>query len=338
MATASAAPQDRPMVLVYIGDDDPSRGDAHGSAGVGRKIAQKIGGTFHFIGDKDLAALYPEEKTKADALAHYFRDHGKPDVLLSKFWRIHDKALGKDKPLSLFEDNNEYLSHKYLGEHSLVNHHVTPEMLAAEGQKFRDAYPGLPSPLVAVLMAKVDDVEAFAEKLISKAAAHPEAAIFVTSIWRTPPENYEHLMEALTRHAKAQGAEDRLKIIGYPFRKGEDAKARYNPYLGLLDAADHLIVTGHSLSMMTEPMAAGKSPLLFEPGQDHSSLEQKGLVRDFNKAAARAPFDSSKIGPFNPTDAIAEKMAKEFRQKSFHRKLSPAIWMKKIGTALRRAL
>ena len=208
-----------PMVLVYTGDDDQSRGDAHGAEGVGRKIAEKLGGAFHFLGDKQLAELYPEEKTEADALAYFFRDNGKPQVLLSKFWRIHEKALGKHEPLIVFLDNNEVLSQKYLNEKSLVNHHVTPEQLAADGDKFRTAYPALPSPLIAVLMARVTDVEAFAKKLVSKAAVYPEAAIFVTSIWRTPAGNYDALMKAIALQAKAQGAEGRIKVSGYPFTK-----------------------------------------------------------------------------------------------------------------------
>lgn len=329
MPTPAPQQASGPMVLVYTGTDDPSRGDAHGAEGVGQKIAEKIGGAFHFIGDKDLDRLYPEEKTKTAALAHYFRDHGYPDVLMSKFWRIHDPALGKHKPLIVFEDNNEYLSHKYLNDRSLVNHHVTAENLKEEGGKFAAAYPSLPSPLIGVLMAQLSDIKGFAEKLVSKAAAYPQSAIFVTSIWRTRPENYKELMEEIARQA---GAKDRITIIGHPFSK----EPGYNPYLGLLDRADQIVVTGHSLSMMTEPLTAGKAPLLFEPGQDHSALEQRGLVRDFNKSAAKTPFDNAAITPFNPTEIIARKMTEEFNKKAFWNRLNPKTWVKKIVSALKR--
>ncbi|MBI1215807.1 MAG: hypothetical protein GC185_08320 [Alphaproteobacteria bacterium] len=327
-----------PVVLVYIGSDDPARGDAHGAEGVGRKIAQKTGGSFHFVSDADLAARYPEDKDKPAQLAHYFKDNGKPDVLISKFWRIHDKALAGHKPLVVYEDTNEYMSQKYLGEKALVNHHVTPEKLASEGEKFRAHYPDLNAPLIGVLMAHIFDVKGFAEKLVAKAAATPQATIFVTTIWRTREENYKDLMEKLAQETAAKGAQDRIRIIGVPYTRPQPGVTPpYNPYLGLLDQADQIVVAGNSLSMLTEPMAAGKAPLLYEPGMDASSLEQKGLVRDFNKSAAQhAPFDAGRITPFNPTDAIAEKMAAEFRKNAFKRKLNPATWVRALGKAMKR--
>lgn len=72
------------MVMVYIGDDDPSRGDSHGFKGIGQRMAQKLGGRFHYIEDKHLSQLYPGYPRREDALEQYMKQHGKPDILLGR--------------------------------------------------------------------------------------------------------------------------------------------------------------------------------------------------------------------------------------------------------------
>lgn len=48
-----------PMVLVYIGDDDPTRGDSHGFKDIGQRMAQKLNGRFHYLEDKLSAPCIP---------------------------------------------------------------------------------------------------------------------------------------------------------------------------------------------------------------------------------------------------------------------------------------
>ena len=82
-----------------------------------------------------------------------------------------------------------------------------------------------------------------------------------------------------------------------------------NPYLGLLGAADAIIVTADSASMCTEACATGKPVLLFRPAAGvstrlarlHAALQDQGCLCPLGSAwpARRPP-------PLNPAAAIAD--------------------------------
>lgn len=309
-----------PMVLVYIGDDDPLRGDSHGFKGIGQRLAQKLKGTFHYLEDSHLAGLYPDELSTAAALKRYFADHKAPDVVLSRGWDKY--AMKGQNPLLCIMDINEGLSEDYLGEYSLVSHHLTPELLENEGSKFREHYPALPHPLIAVMMVNVYGAWNFSKKLVEKCAAYPEATIFLCSSRRTRPENYAALAGILTDMIKEQGMEKRIRLEGYNFNGGRTQQALFNPYMGLLQEADHVIVCGESRSLVSEPLAAGKPVMLYET-RPYGSLQKKGLAFEFNACAARAPFETGKIKPVNVTEDIADALARKFKQKRFWYRLSP---------------
>ncbi len=315
------------MVLVYIGSDDPTRGDSHGFTGIGQRLAQKLGGEFHYLEGAHLDKLYPGETSKKVALERYFADHKAPDIVLSRAW--DEYAHWKKKPLMCITSINEFLASRYLGESiNLVCHHLTPELLESEGKKFREHYPALPSPLIAVMMVRIKNAQDFAEKLVSKCAAYPEAAIFLCGSRRTPEINYNHLTEALTGVIKEQGLGQRIKLAGYDFNSlraaGSDS---FNPYVGLLQEADHVIVCGESLSLISEPLAAGKPVMVYETFE-YRDLKKKGLTLHFNDCAARAPFETRKIEPVNITEKMAGTLARVFRRKAFWHNLNPFRWPK----------
>ena len=83
-----------------------------------------------------------------------------------------------------------------------------------------------------------------------------------------------------------------------------------NPYLGLLGAADAIIVTADSASMCTEACAAGRPVFLFRPAAGasaklarlHAALEAAGYLRPLGAAAwpERSP------PPLDPATAVAD--------------------------------
>lgn len=309
-----------PVVLVYIGGDDPSRGDSHGFKGIGQRLAQKLAGTFHYLEDSHLAELYPEEQSTEAALKRYFADHKAPDIVLSRQWDKY--AMKGQNPLLCITSVNEGLSEDYLGEYNLVSHHLTPELLESEGRKFREHYPALPHPLIAVMMVNVGNTWSFSKKLVEKCAAYPKATIFLCSSRRTRPENYAALAGILTDMIKERGMEQHIRFEGYDFNDGRTQQTLFNPYVGLLQEADHVIVCGWSQSLVSEPLAAGKPVMLYE-ARPHGSLQKKGLAFEFNACAARAPFETGKIKPVNVTEDIAGVLARKFRQKRFWHRLNP---------------
>lgn len=320
--------------MVYIGNDDPTRGDSHGFAGIGARMAQKLNGSYSYLEDKHLKALYPKISPHI-ALRHYFKDHGKPDIMLSRYY-IHHGTMTSHVPLLTVSDINEYLSSELLGERSLVSHHLTPELLEEEGKKFRAHYPDIAHPLIAVTMVNIRNIDAFAQKLVSKCAAYDACTVFLCSSRRTEHDNYAQLKSTLEKLAAEKGLTEKINVTGYNHHVQEpDA---FNPYIGLLDTADHVIVAGESLSMQSEPLAAGKPVIVFESCYTHTRLKKEGLMIDFNACANDTRFEERRIAPVNITENIADRLIEKFNRAAKERAHTPIGWTKatvaKIKTML----
>ncbi|MBI1215851.1 MAG: hypothetical protein GC185_08545 [Alphaproteobacteria bacterium] len=301
----------RPAVMVYIGDDDPTRGDSHGFKGIGRALARKLGASFHYLEDKTLLSLYPQFQTAAGGLARYIDEHGKPDVLFSR-------ASSRDNPvLSTLRDTlkisaiNESFALQMMGSAALVAHHLTPDLLEEEGRAFRAAHPvQKDETLVAVLLAQASQLNAFADKLVSKCAAQGKTAIFVCACWRTREEEFDKLTARLEQMIAARGLGAQLRVKTYhPARDGD----AHNPYAGLLDAADHVVLAGASHSMMSEALAAGKAVITYSAGPADPGLKEKGLTLNFNDCAADKRFEAGRVAPIDVTAEIAERIAQKIR-------------------------
>ncbi|MFN7113334.1 MAG: ELM1/GtrOC1 family putative glycosyltransferase [Alphaproteobacteria bacterium] len=302
-----------PMVMVYIGDDDPTRGDSHGFKGIGQRLAQKLHGKFHYIEDKHLAQMYPGTPHPIDGMKLYLRDHGKPDILLSRVAH-HSWMMTSITPLMMVHEINESLSANLLGDDSLVSHHLTPEIFDEHGKKFREHYKDIKSPIVAVMLVNIHEIENFAQKMISKCAAHDEMTVFICSSRRTGPDNYDKLKKRLEELAQEKGISERLKIDGYNFHEHVHNENAFNPYIGLIKEAEHIVVAGESLSMVSEPLAVGKRVMIFEPGHAYSSLRKKGLVTDFKSSADDTRFETPRIKPVNVTEDITNQLVEKFNK------------------------
>jgi len=322
-----------PMVMVYIGDDDPSRGDSHGFKGIGLRMAQKLHGEFHYLEDKQLVDLYPDISKPRDAFMRYLKDHGNPDIMLSRYG-YSGGMMTSIPPLLLVSDINEGLSDNLLGESSLVSHHLTPELLAEQGKQFRSNYAEIKTPLIAVMMVNINDIETFAQKMVSKCAAYDEATVFICTSRRTHEQNYTKLKTRLEELAEQKGLGGRLKISGYNFHEHVGQKS-FNPYVGLIQEADHVVVAGESMSMVSEPLAAGKPVFLYEPGHGYTSLKKKGLAIDFNATAADTRFDARRIPAVNITEDIADRLIDKFNKAARRQKPGLLGWVQSKAAAFK---
>ncbi len=336
MADTNTTVQDKgPMVMVYIGDDDPSRGDSHGFKGIGMRMAQKLHGEFHYLEDKHLVDLYPDISKPRDAFLKYLKDHGNPDIMLSRYG-YYGGMMSSIPPRLLVSSINEGLSDELLGESSLVSHHLTPELLAEQGKQFRDNYKEINTPLIAVMMVNVNDIEAFAQRMVSKCAEYKDGAtVFICTSRRTHQDNYTKLKTRLEELAAEKGVGDRLKISGYNFHEHVGQKS-FNPYVGLIEAADHVVVAGESMSMVSEPLAAGKPVYLYEPGHGYSSLKKKGLAIDFNKTAPDTRFDDHRIKPVNITEDIADRLIDKFNKVAYKKNGGLLGWVQSKAKAFQK--
>ena len=179
-------------------------------------------------------------------------------------------------------------------------HRVTPAKLAAAAQTWRARFATLPRPLVAVLVGgsngrfRLGPVEGAA--LTARLAAMMRAdgaGVAVTPSRRTDPAVTAHLAATL----RPAG--------GYVWDGSGD-----NPYLGLLALADAIVVTGDSVSMVSEAVATC-APVLLErlPGRSRRiGLFLDGLAADGRIRTYRGRLDLWDAQPLDDTPAAAAEM------------------------------
>jgi mitochondrial fission protein ELM1 len=137
----------------------------------------------------------------------------------------------------------------------LALHDVTPEVLAEAGEQWRGRFEALPRPLTGVLLGgstkrhpfTLQQGRALVERL---KALRGEGGLAITASRRTPEAVKALLTEAFAGNAGVflwDGTGD-------------------NPYRGILALSDRLVVTGDSVSMVSEAVATGHPVAVFELG------------------------------------------------------------------------
>ncbi len=183
-------------------------------------------------------------------------------------------------------------------------HRVTPARLAQAEAEWAPRFAHLPRPLVAVLVGgsngrfrlDVPIAEAFAGEL-AEMMRRDHVGLMVTPSRRTGTA----VREVLERVLRPLGAE-------IWDMTGE------NPYFGMLACADALVVTGDSVSMLSEA-ATTRAPLLLAslPGRSTRigmftrDMLASGRVRPF-----RGRLDIWPVQPMNDTAEVAAEMCRRF--------------------------
>lgn len=158
-------------------------------------------------------------------------------------------------------------------------HRVTKRRLAEGRRAFATRFEHLPHPRVAVLIGGSNRHYRMTPAVMRRVAEHlatlareEGAGLMVTTSRRTGAEN-----EAVLRGTLAG-------LPAYVWNgEGE------NPYFGLLAVADHIVVTGDSVNMVSEACFTGKPVhvIELEGGSRrfqafHRSMREAGLTRTFN--------------------------------------------------------
>lgn len=156
-------------------------------------------------------------------------------------------------------------------------HRVTPALLAEAERRFAPVVANLPRPRVAVLIGgqnrvyRLDDARLTEIAAQLAALARNGASLLVTPSRRTGAAGERLLRDALS---------------GTPsyIWNGEGD----NPYFGFLALADSIIVTGDSVSMVTEAASTGKPVQVIELAggsrkfrEFHRLMQESGATRPF---------------------------------------------------------
>ena len=184
---------------------------------------------------------------------------------------------------------------------------VTPERLAAAAQRFAPRYAALPPRRVAVLIGgsnkafRLDDatMRRLAEQL-AHLARDEGVGLMITPSRRTGATN-----EAILRDS----------LAGLPAQIWDGSGD--NPYFGLLGLADHIVVTGDSVNMVSEAASTGKPVhVVHLKGSApkftrfHAALEEAGITRPF-----AGKLDSWSYTPLAETRRIAAEIRRRLLER-----------------------
>lgn len=172
-----------------------------------------------------------------------------------------------------------------------ATHRVSPARLAAARAEWAPALADLPGPRVALLLGgpvRAEGLDPAAAAALGRRVAGFAGTVLATASRRTGPAATEALAAALR---------------GHPHRLFRWGEAGPNPYLGFLALADRVVVTGDSVSMLSEALTAAAPVFLADLGDAgprhrrlHASLYAAGQARPLDRAPApfaRAPLDES---------------------------------------------
>ena len=143
-------------------------------------------------------------------------------------------------------------------------HRVTEGRLEAEGARWRERLAHLPRPYISVIIGGNSGPFSYdkraAGRLGRQASAMAKAlggSLLITTSARTAAETLPVLEAA-------------LEVPNFFFKWRKDAED--NPYFAFLDLAERHIVTGDSMSMLTEACATRKRVYIFDLGEGHLAM------------------------------------------------------------------
>ncbi len=157
-------------------------------------------------------------------------------------------------------------------------HRITPQRLQVEADKWRDRLTPVPHPRVAVMIGGSNAVYRLTKAVMHRLATGLVqwartygAGLMVTASRRTGADN-----EAILRETLAP-------VGGFVWDgRGE------NPYFGFLGLADVIVVTGDSVSMVSEACSTGKPVYVVDLAGGstkfaafHANLRAAGITRPF---------------------------------------------------------
>jgi len=161
-------------------------------------------------------------------------------------------------------------------------HRVTPERLAEEAALFRSRYEHLPRPLVAVMLGgnnrqfrmSAASADRLGDLLAAACKGHG-AGLVITASRRTSAENMQRIRQKL----------DGCATNSWDIWDGTGV----NPYFGMLGLADHMVVTGDSVNMVSEATATGKPVHVYQLDggsqkftRFHDAFVAHGITRPFD--------------------------------------------------------
>ncbi|MFZ5792536.1 MAG: ELM1/GtrOC1 family putative glycosyltransferase [Pseudomonadota bacterium] len=202
---------------------------------------------------------------EAELFAQEIRKAGSPDTRLVYIGRplspLSDFALIVSTPQYALPASDNVI------EIALPFHRVRPERIAAAAKAWAPRFAHLPRPYIALMVGGSTGPYLLDSRTAVRLARQANervretgGSLLVSTCHRTRP----WVISALTQH---------LEVPAHVYRWSADAAE--NPYLAYLGLADEIIVTGDSMSMLSEAAATAKPLHIFDLGESAYTMRQE---------------------------------------------------------------
>ncbi len=160
-----------------------------------------------------------------------------------------------------------------------IPHEINNTRLKRAKIDWKNELKALPSPRTTILIGGNTKNGRFTRKMISSLLeecikiAKPKGSLLVTSSRRTDSELIKYIDDILEN--------SKLKFFVWHEHQNHDDKM--NPYIGLLAYADNIVVTGDSVSMLSEACSVGKPVYIYSTKSLYSkkhSLFHESLIKN----------------------------------------------------------
>ena len=165
-------------------------------------------------------------------------------------------------------------------------HRITPERLRNEKEKWTPVFESLPTPRIALIVGGATKNKPFT----------PEMAVDLTDRAKTLAQKLGRGSFLVTTSRRTGEEQEKIIRDALPepkFFYGWGNKEIENPYFGFLALADHIIVTGDSVSMCSEACAAEAPVYIYAPsgtvGKKHALLHRELYDNGYAVELAKDP-------------------------------------------------
>lgn len=310
-------------IWAYIGNDDPTRGESHGAIGLAKRIAERLNGSALVIDHIMMQDCFKDTHETAQRIKTLAAQHGAPDLVIG---HAAKESLFTQSPLptifiptSLPSMADDLFRGTALD--GVVPHHLTTDNLKHAQTEFDCRHPDLPRPLTAIFTTSLwqySDQDNLFHDLARH--GHLDGTVYFCPSRRTEPDLYQTLTNRFKSIAIHTGRVEHIRIIAPSYTSIEHG---YNPYNGLVAAADHAILLGESQSILSECITRGRAIYTDTPYAVAHTLLAQRYVRDFNRHDPRQPLAGTELPPLNVTDHIAAHIAERFNAFALQRTCDP---------------
>lgn len=324
--------------MAFIHEIEPERGDSKATLGLSRLVTQMTNGQYIYVDQNMLDRNFPNIPCTEEKLEQYFKKKNFPDIIIGRGarWKLPQNA--QKKATLIIDDINEILASKH-SQGDLVPHDLKKESLTKAGKDFKKHYPHTKGPLVAIMMGGyVTPTKQLACKLIDIACNYPEITFFLCPSRRTggSVDNLKNHMNTAIEQSTSPNTgtietavafnsaglnnkprSERIEILSIDYDEAI-SDSGYNPYLGLLDQADHIVVAGESFSLVSEALFTGKNIYVHCAEHNYFKFKEEGYVSEVNQLDENAPFPTRPMPPLDSTHEIAKAITEQYEKNRSH--------------------